>query len=203
MSSQEKERIMIFIDGSNHYHIIKSLFPNKTMRLFNFKKFIESLSKDRILVRAYYYTAPLDWKKDEEAYKKQQQFFEKLQAIPHFELVLCRMQKVKIDGKIIYQVKEDDIHLAVDMVKLAYNNAYDTAILVSSDGDFVPAIDVVKERGKKVENVGFENKFSYHLKQRCDNCRILKKSDVESFFDKVENKKLKHNLKNGEKKHGF
>ena len=50
------------------------------------------------------------------------------------------MQKVKIDGKEIYQVKEDDIHLAVDMVRLAFNNAYDTAILVSSDGDFNPAV---------------------------------------------------------------
>lgn len=202
MYPQEKERIMIFIDGSNHYHIIKSLFPNKTLRLFNFEKFIADLSKNRILVRAYYYTAPLDWKKDEEAYKKQQQFFGKLQAMPHFQLVLCRMQKVKIDGKTVYQVKEDDIHLAVDMVKLAYNNAYDTAILVSSDGDFVPAIDVVKERGKRVENIGFENKFSYHLKQRCDSYRIFKKKDVESFFDEVENKKLKRRIMSGEKKYG-
>jgi len=92
------------------------------------------------------------------------------------------MQKVKIDGKTIYQVKEDDIHLAVDMVKLAYNNAYDTAILVSSDGDFVPAILTVKEIGKKVENIGFENKFSYHLKQECDRFRKLTKKEVEGFF---------------------
>lgn len=200
MTSQEKERIMIFIDGSNHYHIVKSLFPNKTMWLFNFERFIADLSKNRMLVRAYYYTAPLDWKKNEESYRKQQRFFKKLQAIPHFELVLCRMQKVKIDGKIIYQVKEDDIHLAVDMVKLAYNDAYDTALLVSSDGDFVPAIDVVKERGKRVENIGFENKFSYHLKQRCDRCHILKKKDVEKFFD--ESNDRENNKKRGTK-HGL
>jgi uncharacterized LabA/DUF88 family protein len=42
------------------------------------------------------------------------------------------------------------------MVKLAYNKAYDTAILVSSDGDFVPAVKAIKERGIKVENIGFE-----------------------------------------------
>ena len=93
------------------------------------------------------------------------------------------MQKVKINGKTIYQVKEDDIHLAVDMVKLAYNDAYDTAILVSSDWDFIPAIQAVKEIGKKVENIGFETKFSWHLKQECDRFKQLSKQDVEKFFD--------------------
>jgi len=69
------------------------------------------------------------------------------------------------------------------MVKLAHNNAYDTAILVSSDGDFVPAIQAVKEIGKNVENVGFEIKFSYHLQQECDKFIKLKKETVRDFFD--------------------
>lgn len=182
-NKNKEERVIIFIDGSNHYHIVKDMFKDRKSMKFNFKKFITFLTGNRKLVRTYYYTAPLDWKKDEEAYKKQQQFFGKLQKIPNFELVLCRMQKVKIDGKMIYQVKEDDIHLAVDMVKLAYNNAYDTAILVSSDGDFVPAIRAVKEKGKIIENVGFENKFSFHLKQKCDRFRKLNKKESMQFFD--------------------
>ena len=69
------------------------------------------------------------------------------------------------------------------MVKLAYNNAYDTAILVSSDGDFVPAVQAVKEVGKNIENIGFETKFSYHLKQECDSFKRLNKKFVESCFD--------------------
>lgn len=150
---------------------------------FNFEKFISEIVGTRNHVRTYYYTAPIDRKKDEATYIKQQKFFEKLKRISDFELVLCRMQKVKINGKTVYQVKEDDIHLAVDMVKLAHNDAYDTAILISSDGDFVPAILAAKEKGKKIENIGFETKFSYHLKQTCDRFRILKKKEVEKFFD--------------------
>ncbi len=183
MDNIKNERVIIFIDGSNHYHIIKNLFPERKLKEFNFERFIQLLIKDRKFIRAYYYSAPLDRKKDEEAYKKQQRFFEKLQNITNFNLVLCRMQKVKISGKLVYQVKEDDIHLAVDMVKLAYNNAYDTAMLVSSDGDFVPAILAVKEIGKNIENVGFENKFSYHLKQKCDEFIRLNKKEVEQCFD--------------------
>ena len=183
---EDKERVMVFIDGSNVYHIVKNMFPDKKPNDFNFEKFVEYIVKDRKLVKVYYYNAPLDRRKDKRGYIKQQKFFDKIQRIPNFNFVLCRMQKQKIDGKTIYLVKEDDIHLAVDMVKLAYNNAYDTAILVSSDGDFVPAINAVQEINKEVENIGFENKFSYHLKQKCDRFIKLKKEEVEQFFIKNE-----------------
>lgn len=178
-----KDRIAIFIDGSNHYHILKNMFNSKiSLNNFNFDKFIKYLIGDRKLIRTYYYTAPLDIAHDPDTYMKQQKFFDKLRRIQNFKLVLCRMQKIEIDGKIAYQVKEDDIHLAVDMVKLAYNDAYDTAILVSSDGDFVPAIQAVKEIGKNIENIGFETKFSYHLKRECDKFRKITKRELKAFF---------------------
>jgi len=185
MKEENKERVMIFIDGSNHYHIIKDMFKgSKKMIDFDFEKFIKYIAKNRKIIRTYYYNAPLDISFNEDAYKKQQKFFDKLMRIPNFNLVLCRLQKQKINGKTIYLVKEDDIHLAVDMVKLAYNNAYDTAILVSSDGDFVPAVKAVKEIGKNVENIGFETKFSYHLKSECDKFINLKIKEIENFFTK-------------------
>jgi len=178
-----KNRVAIFIDGSNVYHTLRKLFPDKKPNDFNFEKFVNYILEGRELVNVYYYNTPLDIMQDKEKYIKQQKFFDKIQRIPKFIFVLCRMQKVKIDGKIIYQVKEDDIHLAVDMVKLAFNDIYDMAILVSSDGDFVPAVEAVKERGKTTRNVSFENKFSYHLQQKCNSFSRLKKDVVERFFD--------------------
>lgn len=162
---------------------MKKLVPEKKPNDFDFEKFIKYLVKDRKLVRVYYYNCPMDRRKSEEGYIKQQKFFDKIQRIPKFTFVLCRMQKKKINGKLTYEAKEDDIHLAVDMVKLAYNDAYDTTILVSSNGDFVPAVQAVKEKGKNVENIGFENKFSYHLQQNCDQLTRLKKEVVEQFFN--------------------
>jgi uncharacterized LabA/DUF88 family protein len=176
------KRVAVFIDGSNVYHILKNLFPDKKPNDFDFEKFVKYLADNRELIKTYYYNVPLDIMYDKEKYIKQQQFFDKIKRIPDFTFVLCRMQKRKIDGKIIYEAKEDDIHLAVDVVKLAYNNAYDTAILVSSDGDFVPAVQAVKETGKNVENVGFENKFSYHLQHECNKFIKLKKQVLKEFF---------------------
>ncbi len=179
----KKERVSIFIDGSNIYHNLKSLFPDKKPMNFNFESFIDYLVKDEELINVFYYNSPLDRERDEEGYRKQQRFFDKVKRIKKFNLILCRMQKRKVNGVIIYEVKEDDIHLAVDMVKLAYNNTYDAAILVSTDGDFVPAIEAVKEKGKKVETIGFEHKFSWHLKQKSDRFRQLTKKELVKFFD--------------------
>ncbi len=180
---KNQERVVIFIDGSNFYHNLKSLFPNKKPFDFNFEKFVKVIAANRELLTVYYYNVPLDIMQDKEKYMKQQRFFEKVKRTPKFKFVLCRMQKRKVDGKIIYEVKEDDIHLAVDMVKLACSDAYDTAILVSNDGDFVPAIQAIREKGKSAENIGFENKFSYHLKQESNKFVMLKRPDIERLFD--------------------
>jgi uncharacterized LabA/DUF88 family protein len=176
------ERVVIFIDGSNFYHVLKKAFNNKSMNNFDFNEFINYLTSGKKLVRTYYYSAPLDKQKDPITYAKQQRFFESLKRIPSFELILCRMQKEKKNGIINYLVKEDDIHIAVDMVKLAYNDIYDAAILISNDGDFVPAINAVKEKGKKVINIGFETKFSWHLKQKSDQFIKIPTKELEKFF---------------------
>ena len=47
--------------------------------------------------------------------------------------------------------KKVDVRIAIDMVSFAYEDAYDTAILVSGDGDFLPVIKKVKELNKNVE----------------------------------------------------
>jgi len=177
------KRVIIFIDGSNVYHNLKKLFEDKIPSSFNYKKFIESIVGEDILIKTYYYNCSLDWKKDPEKYARQQRFFSKLRKIPNFELILCRMQKVNVDGKIIYQVKEDDIHLASDMIDLAYKNFYDRAILVSSDGDFAPAVEIVKKAGKEVENIGFEDNFSWHLKQKCTKFQMITKDKLKDFFE--------------------
>ncbi len=177
------KRIAIFIDGSNFYHTLKTLFPEKKPINFNFELFVNHLSTNQELVGAFYYNSPLDREKDETGYRKQQRFFDKIKRIQKFNLILCRMQKRVVNGKVVYEVKEDDIHLAVDMVRLAYDDAYDVAILVSTDGDFVPAIDTVRKKGKIVENIGFENKFSWHLRQKSDKFKQLKKYDLLNFFE--------------------
>ena len=44
-----------------------------------------------------------------------------------------------------------DVRLATDMVAMGLQNRYDVAVLVSGDGDFADAVQIVKDAGKHVE----------------------------------------------------
>jgi len=80
-----------------------------------------------------------------------------------------------------------DVRLATDMLKLAWANAYDTAILVSHDGDFADAVLAVKESGKHVECAGFVNpntkyKLADHLSQVADKVIALDKDYLDDCW---------------------
>ena len=170
-----RERVMIFIDGSNLYYSLKDL----KIRRVDFKKMLASLTKNKLMVSTFYYNAPLDISVDKKKYWEQQKFFSFLRKIPDFKVILCRMRKHKKNGKFIFDVKGDDIYLAVDLVSGAYENLYDTAIIISGDEDFVPAIQKTQKLGKKVINAYFKSTSSSYLKHICD----------ESFcIDKIINK---------------
>ncbi len=51
---------------------------------------------------------------------------------------------------LVYVEKAVDVNLAVDMVTMAANDSYDTAYLLTADGDFTSAVDFVRSKGKKV-----------------------------------------------------
>ena len=67
-----------------------------------------------------------------------------------------------------YVEKGVDVNIAVDMLKLAFRSEYDTAILVSGDGDFASVVTEVRNLGKKVECAYVSKRKCYHLKQVSD-----------------------------------
>lgn len=87
---------------------------------------------------------------------------------------------LKTDG--VYHEKGVDVRMAVDLLVGAYEDHYDTAILVSSDTDLIPAIIKVRTMGKKVEYVGFSHKPSHALITHSDIRRLLTKEDINPFI---------------------
>jgi uncharacterized LabA/DUF88 family protein len=69
------------------------------------------------------------------------------------------------------------------MIKGAFKNSYDSAILVSGDGDFVPAVRIVREEGKEVENFYFKRSASTNLRRNCDKSILLRKEILDRFFE--------------------
>ena len=167
-----KERISIFIDGSNLYHNSKNL---KIQHKIDFQKLINELVKNRELIEVLYYITPLNININEKIYWKQQKFLGVLRKIPKFKVILCKLKTVKIEKGVTFVSKGDGVHLATDLVSGAYENIYDTAIIVSGDEDFVPAVKKVQSLNKKVENAYFIGSSSSELKNTCDNSICINK----------------------------
>ena len=178
-------RTSIFIDGNNFYHGLKLIYGKSEKFIdFDFQKFCDFLANKREVISIYYYNASLDKKKNLNKYESQQKFFEKLKKIPKFNLVLCKLLKRKIKNtkEYYYVLKEDDLSMAVDIVENACDNSFDTAILVSGDGDFVPAVKAVQRKNKIVENIYFRKSSSRALKQHCNSSLELTKEILNNFF---------------------
>src|SRR3989344_6239632 len=181
------KRVAIFIDGNNFYFSLRKIYgKNKSLKDFDFKGFAEFLAGEEKVVSIYYYNALLDKENNPQKYESQKEFFDKLKQIPHFNLVLCKLLKRNITGtnKFYYIIKEDDINMAVDLVENAYEDNFDIAVLVSGDGDFVPAVRSVKKRNKVIKNVYFKNSSSRNLKNFCDESLELTKEMLDKLFNK-------------------
>lgn len=48
-----------------------------------------------------------------------------------------------------------DSAIVTDMIRLAWEDAYDIAVLASSDADLVPAVNFLNQKGKRVVQAGF------------------------------------------------
>jgi len=59
-----------------------------------------------------------------------------------------------------------DTLIATDMIRLAWENAYDFAVLASSDADLVPAVEFLDSRARKVIQAGFPP-LGVHLATSC------------------------------------
>ncbi len=161
------ERISVFIDGENFLYGIKSINKFYTDFNFDFKRYILHLIKGKKLVEIYYFIAPLKQHLNPVIYTKQQKLLNRLQK-EGIKVILCKRRKRETtDGTLSHKIKEDDIRLALQMQKDAYDNKFDTAVLFSGDGDFAPLPEFLKERGKKMEVVYFDNSISISLLRIC------------------------------------
>jgi len=163
------ERVAIFIDGSNFYHALKDNFGRADL---DFGALASKLCGERLLLRTYYYNVPVDQKQEPQRYADQRKFFARLHLTPYLTIKLGRL--VYREGVPIE--KGVDVRLSTDMLNLAWKKVYDTAIIITGDGDFADAVEAVKELGKHVENAFTKKGLSLHLRQACDRLIVLDKN---------------------------
>jgi uncharacterized LabA/DUF88 family protein len=185
------ERVAIFIDGSNLYNNLK-----KRHIKIKFQNIIKILSRFGQIIDIFYYTARLDPEYDKERFLKHERFLDKISRIKNLKVVICNLRKASSTGRKRYIIKRDDIRLANDMLVGAYEDFYDTAIIVSGDEDFVPIIHTIQRLKKKSINAYFPRSSSYLLRKATDHSINLLKEIKKSKGGKpprtvIKNKKRK------------
>ena len=161
------ERISIFIDNSNIF---------KGFRKYDIKADYEKLKnllargrdiQDIFLYEGVVYPMSLEKKK----------WYKELTNRSGY-IIKASFDKIAASGVI---EKKVDINIAIDIISLAYEDAYDTAVLVSGDGDFVPVVRKVKELDKNVEVWAFKYSLANALKEE------FKQENIH-YFDEIVNK---------------
>lgn len=176
-----KERVVIYIDGSNFYHYLKDeeiSFPKG--KKFDFKSFANFLIGERECVSKRYYTGVFrntnDSPKSKELVMGQQKF---LSRIEKDGFVVKRGRIMYDSGKT--REKGTDVKIAVDLIIGAIDDLYDTAILISSDTDLIPALQYMRYKKKNLEYVGFSHAPSFGIQKYANFSRLLLPADIEKF----------------------
>lgn len=76
--------------------------------------------------------------------------------------------------------KGTDINIAVHVITKAFMNAYDTALILSGDSDYVAVLDILNMIGKTTVVVGVKGQNISKLRKNCDDSFIID----DNFFQK-------------------
>ncbi|XYD06380.1 NYN domain-containing protein (plasmid) [Methylorubrum populi] len=167
-------RTIVYVDGFNFYHL--RLQRQRQYRWLNLKAMADQLLKPpHVVTQVNYYTARVSSKIDAQAPAKQQAYLAALATVPEIQTHYGRflfgekwaflMQPPaakpptyiwNLPGPRMVQVakveeKGSDVNLAAHLVRDAYLNRFDVALVLSNDTDLVEPVRIVtKEVGKQV-----------------------------------------------------
>jgi len=141
MDIDERERLVLLIDGANLYATSKVLGFD-----IDYKQLLKFFQKRGYLLRAYYYTALIE----DQEYSSIRPLIDWLDYNGY--TVVTKPAKEFTDAAGRRKVKGNmDIELSVDAMELA--SSVDHFVLFSGDGDFRVLIEALQRKGRKVSVV--------------------------------------------------
>lgn len=146
-------KALLLIDGGYFDFLLRSMGSPR----LDYGRLAEAICRafDLSLLRCTYfnclpYLSASPSPEDQEAFRKKEGFYQRLQKLDRFEVKLGRLAFRGLDeqtGKPVLEQKQVDVLLAVEMVYAAARRSADAIVLLSGDGDFLPAVEIVKREG--------------------------------------------------------
>lgn len=143
------ERVIAYVDGFNLYFGLRSKGWKRYYWL-NIQALAKNLLKPgQALVSTKYFTARIAWPPDKE--ERQSTYIEALKTLSEFEIFYGKYQlnprqcsQCGFEDEVPNE-KMTDVNIAVEILKDAYQNKFDVALLISADSDLVPPVKAVGE----------------------------------------------------------
>jgi uncharacterized LabA/DUF88 family protein len=152
-------RTICFIDNS---YIFRGSYKHQWR--VDFRKLIGLLSGQDPIWQTYFFASEEDPPNSD-----QTNLYKYLKMALHFEVYLYPLRKRQMRCNACgnewssYSEKAAAIGMGATLVSLAYNNAFDTAVLVTGDSDFLEPIRTVKSLGKRIELAAWRDSIAQEL----------------------------------------
>ncbi|MDY6765266.1 MAG: NYN domain-containing protein [Halobacteria archaeon] len=150
MPVQPNQEVSVLVDTQNMYHTVQNIYS----RNLDYSALLERAVNGRKLIRALAYVVRTDTTEEES-------FFNALTEIG-FE---TKVKDIKTypDGS---KKADWDMGIAIDAITFAPH--LDAMVLCTGDGDFTRLVHHVREKGVRVEIMGFESSTAKSLIEACD-----------------------------------
>lgn len=148
------KRAAFYIDGYNLYHGLVKLQDErlKWLDLFTLGQRIIP-SKSERLVKVHYFSVLAYHRNDPEKISRHQAYLDALETVGviytlgYFNTRKIRCRAPHCDHSWIKpEEKETDVNIAVQMMDDAFDNVFDVAYVLSSDGDLAPSVRSILSR---------------------------------------------------------
>jgi uncharacterized LabA/DUF88 family protein len=155
---------MVFIDHMNFQIALGSLYsPESAPRLdYNElpRQIVASANAGELMKTILFIPKPDDFLMQDEGFEKYYLWAAGMKVQRNFDVVegahMARPTKPEVqmnikNGETYYKVeKGTDVNIAIYSLRMAFFNAYDTAVFVSGDSDYLPIYDTLRVMGKLV-----------------------------------------------------
>jgi uncharacterized LabA/DUF88 family protein len=178
------ERVVAYIDGFNLYFGLRSKGWRRYYWL-NIRTLAENLLKpNQRLLLTKYFTARIAGPPDKE--KRQSTYIEALETLSNFQIVYGKYQlnprqcsQCGFEDEVPNE-KMTDVNIAVEILKDAYQDAFDAALLISADSDLVPPVNAVKELfpSKRVVVASPPGRYSFGLANSASRSFVISRRNI-------------------------
>lgn len=157
-------RTMVFIDHMNFQIALGSLFSPETAPRLDYnelpRQIVASINAGELMKTILFIPKPDEFLMQDEGLEKYYLWAAGMRVQRNFDVVegahMARPTKPDVpmnikDSETYYKVeKGTDVNIAIYSLRMAFFNAYDTAVFVSGDTDYLPIYDTLRVMGKLV-----------------------------------------------------